>query len=154
MPVLADDERAFLTERMAVLGEAFAALAPPLGRGLIHNDAHIDNLLVAERSSYGYVLGDWDGASWGPREIDLVQEGAPGNRFGESEELRQAFSRAYGYDIADWPGWRTLRDLRDLHSLAAYIRTAPSKLAAQAELKNRLDSLRSGDRTIIWRAVA
>ena len=65
-------------------------------------------------------------------EIDLVQEGAPGNRFGETEEQRRAFSTAYGYDLAGWFGWRPLRDLRDLHSLAAYIRTAPTKPAARA----------------------
>jgi hypothetical protein len=152
-PVLTDDERAFLDARMAAASEAYAALDPPLGHGLIHNDAHIDNLLVAKHSRYGYVLGDWEGACIGPREIDLVQEGAPGNRFGESEELRQAFSQAYGFDIAAWPGWRVLRELRDLHSLAAYIRAAPEKPAARDELRNRLSSLRNDDRTRLWRAV-
>jgi hypothetical protein len=153
-PVLADDARAFLDSQMAATSEAYAALDFPLGHGLLHNDAHIDNLLIDERSRHGYVLGDWEGACIGPREIDLVQEGAPGNRFGESEELRQAFSQAYGYDIAGWPGWRVLRRLRDLHSLAAYIRTASAKPAAGDELRNRLGSLRNDDRTRLWRAVA
>lgn len=103
---------------------------------------------------HNQLAKDWEGAGWGPREIDLIQEGAPGNRFRESEEVRRAFTAAYGYDIASWPGWAVLRELRDLHSLGAYIRTAPVKLAARHELAVRVSSLRSGDRTRWWTAVS
>jgi aminoglycoside phosphotransferase (APT) family kinase protein len=115
--------------------------------------AHIGNLLVSASSPYGYVLADWGSARWGPREIDLVLEGAPGNRFGESAELRTAFADAYGYDIARWDGWRVLRDARDLHSLAAYIRTAPSQPVAAIELSRRLASLRDAGCAYVWRSV-
>lgn len=117
----------------------------PLGRGLIHNDAHVGNLLVDSERATGYVLADWDGTGRGPREIDLVQEGAPGNRFGESLELRAAFSTAYGYDIAGWAGWPVLRVLRDLHSVGAYLRVAPDKPAARAELAHRMRTRRTGE---------
>jgi aminoglycoside phosphotransferase (APT) family kinase protein len=152
-PVLTSADLAFLNERMTAATSAYQTVAFPLGRGLIHNDAHLGNLLTDEGSPYGYVLADWDSACAGPHEIDLVQEGAPGNRFGESTDLRQAFSHGYGYDISNWPGWKVLRELRDLHSLAAYIRTAPTKPAAGAELRLRLATLQTGERTHRWHAV-
>jgi hypothetical protein len=99
------------------------------------------------------VLGDWDGACYGPREIDLIPVGAPGNRFGDHETERAQFVTGYGYDIATWPEYTILRDIRDLHSIAAYIRTAPYKPAAAHELQRRLRSLQRGDRTIQWKAV-
>jgi Ser/Thr protein kinase RdoA (MazF antagonist) len=153
-PVLTGAQRAYLEEHMARLASAYRPLEFPLGLGLIHNDAHLGNLLVDDRSHTGYVLADWDGTCRGPREIDLVQEGAPGNRFSATEEQRQAFSAAYGYDLAGWPGWRTLRALRDLHSLSGHIRTAPAKPAAREELELRLASLMTGDRSTRWHAVA
>jgi hypothetical protein len=152
--VLSGEDRRFLEHRMARADDAYEALEFPLGCGLIHNDAHVDNLLADPRSRYGYALTDWEGACLGPREIDLIQEGAPGNRFRESAELRHTFTAAYGYDVASWPGWPILRELRDLHSLAAYIRTAPAKPTSHRELELRLRSLRTGDRARRWRAVS
>jgi aminoglycoside phosphotransferase (APT) family kinase protein len=152
-PLLPPEQLVYLQRRVAALASAYEALAFPLGIGLIHNDPHPGNLLIDPRSPYGYVLADWDGAGLGPRETDLVQEGAPGNRFGETEERRQAFSNAYGYDIATWPSWPILREIRDLHSLAAYIRAAPEKTAARTELQRRIASLQSGDRECRWKAV-
>jgi len=152
--VLSDEDRHFLEDRMARAEVAYQTLRFPLGYGLIHNDTHTGNLLADPRSRLGYALTDWEGAGWGPREIDLIQEGAPGNRFRESAEVRQAFTAAYGYDVASWHGWAVLRELRDLHSLAAYIRTAPAKPASRHELDLRLQSLRSGDHTQRWTAVS
>ncbi len=150
---LSPADRSFLVGRIADLAEAYAGLHFPLGIGLIHNDAHIGNLLVSAGSRYGFVLSDWESARLGPREVDLVPEGAPGNRFGESAELRAAFAGGYGYDIGAWDGWPVLRDARDLHSVAAYVRIAPDKPAAARELRLRLASLRAGRGDVVWRAV-
>jgi len=152
--ILSHADRAFLLDRIAELGRAYAGLEFPCGHGLIHNDAHIGNLLAGAQSSYGYVLADWESARLGPREVDLVLEGAPGNRFSDSAELRHAFTESYGYDVAVWDGWRVLRDARDLHSLAAYIRIAPNQPAAAHELRHRLTTLRTGDRNSTWRVPA
>ncbi|MDG4784962.1 hypothetical protein O7626_03270 [Micromonospora sp. WMMD1102] len=84
--------------------------------------------------------------------MDVVLVGAPGSRFGDSDE-RLAFTSAYGYDIAAWPSYRTFRDIRDLHSLAAYIRTGLHKSAALTELQRRASSLRDNNRTIRWTAI-
>src|SRR6266508_4809425 len=152
--VLSHVDHAFLVDRIADLRQAYAGLEFPRGHGLIHNDAHIGNLLASAERPYGYVLADWESARLGPREVDLVLEGAPGNRFGDSAELRQAFTDAYGYDVAAWDGWRVLRDARDVPSLAAYIRVAPNEPAAAHELRHRLATLRTGDRDSTWRVPA
>src|SRR4051812_32119933 len=94
-----------------------------LGIGLIHNDAHPGNLLPDPAELHGYVMTDWDGASIGPRELDVILVGAPGSR---------------------------LRDIRDLHSLAGHIRAAPHKPAALAELRTRVRSPRDDDLTVRW----
>src|SRR5438445_169749 len=81
-------------------------------------------------------LADWDPVRPGPREADLIQPGAPGNRFGLTEHDRRTFSDAYGYDVTAWPGWTILRDIRELHSLAAHVRAAPTSPPAAAELQH------------------
>jgi aminoglycoside phosphotransferase (APT) family kinase protein len=152
-PVLDPAETAFLTERIGDLADRYASADFPMSFGLIHNDAHTGNLIPDIGSPYGFLLADWESSCLGQREIDLVLVGAPGDRFGNTEEVRAAFTAGYGYDIATWPGHVLLRDIRDFHSLAAYIRAAPHSPAALGELRSRIRSLRQGDRTVRWTVV-
>jgi aminoglycoside phosphotransferase (APT) family kinase protein len=152
-PVLTSEETAFLHGRVDELADRYAAMSFPLGSGLIHNDAHPGNMIADPSTRHGYVLTDWEGACIGPRELDVVLVGAPGSRFGDPEHERLAFTAGYGYDIADWPLYQELRDIRDLHSLAAYIRASTSKPATLIELHRRISSLQDDDRTIQWAAV-
>jgi aminoglycoside phosphotransferase (APT) family kinase protein len=152
-PVLDADSHDYLDHQIHQLDAAYRALRFPLGVGLIHNDAHPGNLLPDAGSPYGYVLTDWESACTGPREMDLILTGAPGSRFGDTEAERIAFVSGYDYDIAAWPGYTILRDIRDLHSLASHIRAAPHHPGSLAELHARVSSLREDDRTIRWRAV-
>jgi hypothetical protein len=124
-----------------------------LGRLLRELHAHPGNLVADPSSRHGYALTDWEGACIGPRELDVVLVGAPGSRFGDPEHERLAFTAGYGYDIAGWRSFQDLRDIRDMHSLAAYIRASPSKPATAFELHRRISSLRDDDRTIQWAAV-
>lgn len=152
-PVLARDETAFLHDRIDELAQRYAGMRFPLGAGLIHNDAHPGNLVPDPSSQHGYLLTDWEGACLGPRELDVVLVGAPGSRFGDPDDERLAFTNAYGYDIATWPDYQTLRDIRDLHSLAAYIRAGTGKPAALTQLRIRIASLRDGDPSVRWAAI-
>lgn len=152
-PVLSAGDRAFLTDRIDELLTAYAGLRFALPSGVIHNDAYPGNLLVDPRSRYGYVLADWDPAGIGPREIDLIAVGAPENRFGRDPDERRLFVAAYGWDVASWEGWRVLAAIRELHSIGAYLRAAPVKPAALAELRLRLETLRTGDRSRLWHVV-
>lgn len=147
--VVADDDRAWLLARAHTLVDTFTATSFPLGEGLVHADAHSENLV---RDPDGHwLLIDWDGACLGPRELDLLT-GIP-DHFHEPEDDRMRFLSAYGYNILDWPGWTLLRDITELHALGAYIRLAPSKPAAATELRHRIRSLRTGDRSARWHAI-
>ncbi|MEV6336244.1 aminoglycoside phosphotransferase family protein [Nocardia vinacea] len=148
-PALAASDRAWLQERAEMLVATFARTRFPLGEGLIHADVHAEN---AVRDSGRWVLIDWDQCCVGPRELDLVS-GLP-DHFHQPLDDRQEFAAAYGYDLLDWPDWTLLRDITELHSLGSYIRLAPSKLAAAAELNHRLQSLKTGNRDAIWQAVS
>lgn len=151
-PVLDRDDTLFLRQRVVELASRYATMSFPLGSGLIHNDAHPGNMIPTSGSRHGYVLADWEGACHGPRELDVVLVGAPGSRFGDPENERAAFSQGYGYDIGAWPDHQVLRDIRDLHSLAAYIRASIRRPAVLAELRLRIASIR-GDRYTRWTAV-
>ncbi|MFI2477810.1 hypothetical protein [Nocardia xishanensis] len=85
-------------------------------------------------------------------KLDLVN-GLP-DHFHQPQHERERFAAAYGYDLLDWPGWTLLRDITELHSLGAYIRLAPTKPAAAEELRQRIRSLRIGDKAAIWQAVS
>ncbi|UJW32466.1 aminoglycoside phosphotransferase family protein [Saccharothrix sp. AJ9571] len=148
-PAVTDDDRAWLLDRAHTLVTAFAATAFPLGDGLVHTDAHTENL-VHDPGGH-WLLIDWDGTCLGPRELDLLT-GIP-DHFHEPQADRTRFLTVYGYDILGWPGWTLLRDVTELHALSAYIRLAPGKPAAATELHHRIRSLRNGDRSARWRAI-
>lgn len=148
-PAVNADDRSWLLDRAHGLVHIFTTTAFPLGDGLVHADAHSENLV---RDPDGHwLLIDWDNACLGPRELDLLT-GIP-DHFHEPEADRHRFLTAYGYDILGWPGWTLLRDITELHALGAYIRLAPSKPAAATELHHRIRSLRTGDRSARWHAI-
>jgi phosphotransferase family enzyme len=144
--VLSDDEYNFLQDRAAGLLRAYAGLASDLGLGLVHGDARLGNLLWDNGS---VVLGDWDSVSVGPRELDLVIT-YQGTRYGRSEADLDEFGRVYGWDVRTWPGYTTLRDIRDLQTLGAPLRLAVDRPAVADELRHRLAGLRAGDQAQQW----
>jgi Ser/Thr protein kinase RdoA (MazF antagonist) len=148
-PILDASAHTWLRTRIAETADAYARTEFPLGHGLIHNDAHTENLLHDGRT---WVLIDWDQACYGPRELDLRT--ALPDHFHEPADDRRRFLDAYGYDLLAWPEWPLLRDITELHSLGSYIRLAPTKPAAAAELRLRLSSLQKGDRSVQWHAVS
>jgi Ser/Thr protein kinase RdoA (MazF antagonist) len=149
-PVLSTDDREWLLARAARLQRSYDMAVTPLGRGLVHADVQPDNLLQDDDGRW--LLIDWDRASHGPRELDLVL--AVPDHFHDQDTDRAQFSAAYGYDITAWPGWPLIRDLTEMHSLASYVRRAATHVAARQELRRRVDSLQTGDRDVVWRSVA
>lgn len=147
-PVLSDQDRQWLHNRAAGLVATFEATRFPLGHGLIHADAHEENVVQADKD---WVLIDWDNACYGPRELDLV--GTLPDHFHVPRADRAEFVRAYGYDLIEWPEWTLLRDITEYHSLGAYIRLAADTSGAAHELGRRIESLRTGNRDIVWQAI-
>jgi len=148
--VLSTDTRQWLLARAALLQHAYDMTVTPLGRSLVHADVQPDNLLQDRDGRW--LLIDWDRASHGPRELDLVF--AVPNHFHEPDRDRAEFSAAYGHDITAWTGWTLIRDLTELHSLAGYIRRAATNPAARDELHHRVDSLVTDDRSVVWFSVS
>jgi aminoglycoside phosphotransferase (APT) family kinase protein len=144
---LAPADRRWLREAAEEAVEAYGRLDFPLGEGLVHGDAYPGNTLWDETRA---LLGDWDEAAVGPREVDLANT-FQGVRFGRTRQELAEFTEAYGYDPAGWPGLEVLTRLRDLHTLSSFVRRAArGDEDARAQLARRTGSLRSGDRAASW----
>ncbi|WP_300007469.1 aminoglycoside phosphotransferase family protein [Pseudonocardia sp.] len=146
---LPDDDRQWLGQRRSELLADYDRLESELGHGFIHGDAYPGNVLWdGDRP----ILGDWDEIARGPRELDLVNT-HQGARFGRSAADRAAFTDAYGWDVTSWPGFSTLRAMRDLHTLAVFIeRAAAGDEPASAELRHRIATLQLDQPDASWQS--
>lgn len=144
---MSTDDSVWLAKRRTELLEMYGEIDTALGVGFIHGDAYPGNTLW---DADGVRLSDWDEIALGPRELDLVNT-HQGARVGRSMEERNAFTEAYGWDVTAWPGFAVLREMRDLHTLAAYIdRAATGDAKAAAELRHRVATIKSGDTSALW----
>jgi hypothetical protein len=151
---LTDEERSWIMARIAEVRDKIAGLDWPLGTGLTHGDAWAGNLLHSPGASpAGVVLGDWDWVSIGPREIDLIPTWHAVARYGKPASRVSEFISQYGYDLGQWEGYPVLMAMRDLVQLTGPIRRAPDSDVHRRLLRQRLDSLRCGDTTSIWKAL-
>lgn len=138
----------WLDSRIDELRDEYDGLDFPLGVGLIHGDLYTGNLMSADAGP-GAVLGDWDSVCIGPREIDLAPT-FTATRFGLEAESVNRFARAYGYDLRAWPGYATLRAIREVSTLTALVRLAPTDRASADELRHRLKTLQHNDSATTW----
>jgi hypothetical protein len=146
---LGSDDHAWLTDTAGILLADYAELDFPLGHGHLHGDAYPGNLLL-DTTSGQWRLGDWDETAAGPRELDLANT-YQGIRMGRTTAELDRFAQAYGYDLRDWTGLTTLRALRDLHTLGAFIRRADhGDSEAATVLRHRLHVLRQAKPAMTW----
>ena len=101
-----------MTSELARLQAEYARLDFALPQGVIHGDANIGNVL---RDDHGNpVVIDLDDFATGPREWDLIQTAIYYDRFGwHTREEYETFTRVYGYDIMQWPGYPVLAAVRE-----------------------------------------
>jgi hypothetical protein len=144
---LGDDDRAWLGEQISECERRWKAMRFVLPAGLVHGDAHPNNLLHTRR---GVLLADWDHVGHGPREWDLVQSVYFHRRFPAPGDDLDAGARAYGWDLRTWPGLDDLTGIREISGLGSYIRTASAKPSARVELAYRIKTLREHDTTAPW----
>ncbi|MEV6007171.1 aminoglycoside phosphotransferase family protein [Streptomyces sp. NPDC051976] len=140
-------DAAYLRERRDGFATAAAALVPHLGRGPIHGDALPRNIHIGPD---GPVLVDLETFSSDLREHDLVVHALSRDRFGGTPAAYDAFTAAYGWDVTEWDGADVLRGARETASCAWVAQRAPASPAALAEFRRRVNSLRTGDRTVRW----
>lgn len=141
------NDRDWLANEISECERRWSQMKFSLPHGLIHGDAHPNNLLYTDA---GALLCDWDHVSYGPREWDLVQSVYFHRRFPVPGDDLGAFAGAYGWDLRDWPDADDLVAVREISDLGSYIRTAAAKPEARTELAYRLQTLRDGDTTAPW----
>jgi aminoglycoside phosphotransferase len=140
---LAEDDRAFLRSRLAELRARYAGLEFVLPPGPVHGDANIGNII--RRGDGVAVLIDLDGFAAGPREWDLALTAMYYERFGWHTALEYAeFAEIYGFDVMSWPGYRVLRDIRELTMVTWLAQNGSESADVAAEVRKRIGDLRRG----------
>ncbi|MGI5206240.1 phosphotransferase [Spirillospora sp. CA-108201] len=146
---MSNEDRSWLLTRISVMRTAWTRLVGVLSSGLIHGDAHTNNLIRVRNGEV--VLGDWDHVAHGPREWDLIQPHYMRRRFNRhTEQDLHAFTAAYGWDVRTYPDFDALMHVRELSGLSPYIRKAPSDDWARREVAHRLVTLRNDDTATRW----
>ncbi|GGO67075.1 phosphotransferase enzyme family protein [Nonomuraea cavernae] len=148
---VADEDLGFLRQRVKDLYAEYIALDFALPTGHIHGDGHKGNLL---RTTGGNVIMlDFEAFAWGPREWDLCTGvGIPfrGFRWVSPEEYAQAVD-AYGFDITEWPGFHTLRRIREITMTTWLMQNVDLSPDIRAEFDHRMASLRHDVLPRSWR---
>jgi aminoglycoside phosphotransferase (APT) family kinase protein len=141
-------QRRFLRERCAQLQAAFRSLRLALPSGLIHGDAHRDNLLCRDGEP---VLLDFEEVAIGPREWDLVPTAIGFQRFGLPAEDYRRFVARYGFDVVTWDGFSVLRSIREMTMTTWLMQNVDESPEIAEEFEIRVRSLREGDARRGWR---
>jgi aminoglycoside phosphotransferase (APT) family kinase protein len=146
---LSAEDRDFLTERLAMLQESYAHLDFALPQGVIHGDANVGNVL-RDRNGQPVVI-DLDGFAIGPREWDLALTAIYYDSFGwHTREEYETFVRVYGFDIMQWPGYPTMRAVREFLMVTWVIQQAKDSARMAAEAVMRIAALRTGASRKDW----
>jgi aminoglycoside phosphotransferase (APT) family kinase protein len=147
---LSSEDQTFLSKRMRSLRKDFDDLDFVLPVGAIHGDASIGNVLRDRRGEP--VLVDLDGFAIGPREWDLTLTATYYDSFGwHSREEYETFVAVYGFDVMDWPGFETLRSIRELIMVTWLSQKARHDEEVAAELGRRIQDLRTGGSRRGWK---
>lgn len=145
--LLSETDRSFLLERCDAVERGIAELHFPHRNRLLHGDAHLGNLIG---SPSGPVLCDFDSASVGPPEADMVTFPVGARRFGDEPGTYVRFRDAYGYDVTAWEGYGLLAEARELKLVTSALPRARGEAGLRAEVFRRLDDFRRGDHSRAW----
>jgi aminoglycoside phosphotransferase (APT) family kinase protein len=146
---LTEDDRTWMTSELARLQAEYARLDFALPPGVIHGDANIVNVL---RDDHGNpVVIDLDDFATGPREWDLIQTAIYCDHFGwHTREEYEIFTRVYGYDLLQWPGYPVLAAVREFIMVTWMILKADESDRTSDEARKRINALRSGTSRKDW----
>jgi Ser/Thr protein kinase RdoA (MazF antagonist) len=147
---LPEEDRLFLRSRLEELRGQYVGLQFALPPGPVHGDANIGNILRRQDDGRA-VLIDLDGFADGPREWDLVLTAMYYERFGwHTAEEYAEFTQVYGFDVMAWPGYRVLRDIRELIMVTWLAQNTGESQRIAAEVRKRIVDLRGGDGRRDW----
>jgi Ser/Thr protein kinase RdoA (MazF antagonist) len=146
---LTEDDRAWMTSELARLQAEYGRLGFALPPGVIHGDANVGNVLCDEHGKP--VVIDLDDFAIGPREWDLIQTAIFYDRFGwHTREEYETFTRVYGYDLLQWPGYPVLAAVREFIMVTWIVLKADESDRTSAEARKRLNALRTGASRKDW----
>jgi Ser/Thr protein kinase RdoA (MazF antagonist) len=146
---LTEDDRTWMTAELARLRTAYARLEFALPGGVIHGDANIGNVL---HDCHGNpIVIDLDDFATGPREWDLILTAIYYDRFGwHTREQYETFTRVYGFDIMQWPGYPVLAVVREFIMVTWVVSKAGEGGRTLREARKRIDALRTGGSRKDW----
>lgn len=139
---------AFLTEQTDRLERDLAQVEFVLPPGLIQGDPQHRNAL--QDGGGGVVLCDWDTVCVGQPEWDLVTIEVHCRRFGYPPAHYHSFATAYGFDVRQWPGFATLRDLRELQMITTNARKTHHAPDSLHEVQQRVQGMMHGNHARVW----
>jgi thiamine kinase-like enzyme len=145
--ILSSDEHALLVSRCASLESALHELSYKRPDCLIHGDPQHGNTLWQGQHA---VLCDWESASTGPAEWDLVTIEVHCRRFQHPEETYADFCRVYGRDVREWEGFETMRDVRELRMICTNARKSAPTSRSAAEVRRRVVQLQEETVDAAW----
>ncbi|MDH6579395.1 aminoglycoside phosphotransferase family protein [Kitasatospora sp. MAP5-34] len=137
----------YLSARLDHLEKELAELRFALPQAVLQGDPQHRNALHHGDDA---VLCDWDTATFGDPETDLVTIEIHCRRFGYGPAHYAAFARAYGFDVTAWEGYSVLRDLREMRMITTNAKRAAPGSATLTEVARRVDGLRQGDHGLRW----
>ncbi|WP_125264503.1 phosphotransferase [Streptomyces alboflavus] len=144
---LPSSQLTFLRRRADQLEHDLGQVQFVLPKGVIQGDPQHRNALHHGGEA---VLIDWDTVSEGHPEWDLVTIEVHCRRFGYIESHYQDFAAAYGFDVRTWPGYTTLRDIRELRMITTNARKVHHAPGSVSEVQRRIEGLQSEDAALRW----
>ncbi|WP_165985441.1 phosphotransferase enzyme family protein [Streptomyces sp. YIM 98790] len=144
-----EDDREFLRKRGRELRDRLAELWFDSRRGPVHGDAHVQNLMVNHTGQP--VLIDFEGFCFDHPEWDLMVTATEHHSMGwQTPEQYADFVRAYGRDLADWPGFPVLRGIQEFQMTTWLMQNVAESPEVAQEYARRIASLRDDDAPRDW----
>ncbi|MFF2503538.1 aminoglycoside phosphotransferase family protein [Streptomyces sp. NPDC058067] len=150
---LFEDDRQWLRDQLEDLKTQWASRAQGLPECVVHGDAWVGNIA---RTATGPVLMDFERASFGPPEWDLVSTALKLTTTGSVSTSEYAeFCAAYGTDVTEWAGFELFAGARELRMTTYAAQHAATHPEWRREAKYRVDCLRgrAGGRPWQWRGI-
>nr|BFF01849.1 aminoglycoside phosphotransferase family protein [Streptoalloteichus tenebrarius] len=138
---LSPDDRAWMLERLADLRRRYAALPPGLPITVVHGDAWGGNIAVTPDGRR--ILHDFERCSLGPPEWDSIHSAIKHSSFGWAPPEEYAdYVTVYGYDVTEWAGFATLRDIREFRMTCMAVQVATEEPRVRDQALHRLACIR------------
>lgn len=146
---LSDDDRQWLHGRLKDLKAQWPSKPKGLPECVVHGDAWVGNVA---RTEAGPLLMDFERASFGPPEWDLVSTAVKVTTTGAvSVEEYAAFCEIYGVDVTQWEGYELLAGARELRMATYAAQHAATRPEWRREAQYRIDCLRGRTGAPPWR---